>query len=61
MFSSAYARDDVPNDTAIDRDAATTKEQNTVWEPVGRDKSAERIIVQAILDRAGVPASAGGD
>jgi hypothetical protein len=47
--------DDVPgHQSAIDRDAATTAEQNTVWRVVRRDKTAER----EILDRISQPAAA---
>ena len=42
---------DMPGRTPIDRDAATTIEQNTVWETVRRDKATERAILRAILDR----------
>jgi len=34
--------------TAINRDAATTKEQSTLWRTTRRDKSAERSILEAI-------------
>jgi hypothetical protein len=44
---------DMPGQTAIERDAATTVEQNTVWETIRRDKAAERAILAAILDRVG--------
>lgn len=44
---------DLPTDTAIERDAATTAEQNTVWRTVRRDTAAERRIVEAVLTRAG--------
>lgn len=42
---------DMPGRTPIERDAATTIEQNTVWETIRRDKVAERAILSAILDR----------
>ena len=42
---------DMPGRTPIERDAATTIEQNTVWETVRRDKVAERAILSAILNR----------
>lgn len=46
--------DDLPgHQTAIDRDAATTAEQNSVWRTIRRDRSAER----EILDRLSPPAS----
>lgn len=42
---------DMPGRTPIERDAATTIEQNTVWETVRRDKATERAILSAILER----------
>ncbi len=39
---------DVPSDTPIDRDGATTREQNTMWRSVGRDKRRERAILEMI-------------
>lgn len=42
---------DMPGRTPIERDAATTIEQNTVWETIRRDKVTERAILSAILDR----------
>jgi hypothetical protein len=44
---------DVPGDTPIERDAATTPRQNTVWETVRRDTAAERLILQTILEQTG--------
>lgn len=47
----AYERggDDLPgHQTAIDRDAATTAEQNTVWRTIRRDRVAERQILDHI-------------
>lgn len=54
MFASDRNSSDTPgDDTAINRDAATTAEQNTVWRTVRRDKSTERLILNAITDRTG--------
>lgn len=63
MFAVTQAGDDRPGDTAIDRDAATTIEQNTVWRTVRRDKSAERAILEALVNRGtrGRPSEADGD
>jgi len=48
--------DDVPgHHTAIDRDAATTAEQNSVWRTVRRDKTAEREILDQITEPADTP------
>lgn len=40
--------DDTPTGTAIDRDAATTTSQNTLWETLRRDRAEERRILTAI-------------
>ncbi len=50
MFRRDHAISDVPGETPIDREAATTEEQNTVWQTVGRDKAAERRILDTILE-----------
>jgi hypothetical protein len=51
---------DTPGYTAIDREAATTKAQNTVWRTIRRDKGAERAILAGIQERTGAqPSSAG--
>ncbi len=52
MFRHDHRLSDVPGDTAIDREAATTTEQNTVWQTIRRDKAAERRILETILDHA---------
>ncbi|MEK6674684.1 MAG: hypothetical protein AABZ47_03410 [Planctomycetota bacterium] len=43
------------SDTPIDRDAATTDEQNTYWQTVRRDRLAERELLAELLTRLGVP------
>jgi hypothetical protein len=49
MFAADRSGSDTPGDyTAINRDAATTTEQNTVWRTLRRDRSAERQILDAI-------------
>lgn len=53
MFRHETAASDVPHETAIDRGAGSTNEQNTVWHTIRRDKPAERKILNAI---AGSPA-----
>ncbi len=54
MFSSDRSGSDTPGDyTPINRDAATTTEQNTVWRTVRRDKFAERNILNAITEHTG--------
>lgn len=47
--------------TAIDRDAATTARQNTVWRTVDRDRPAERAILDAIAPPAREPGSNEGE
>jgi hypothetical protein len=44
---------DRPGETPIERDAATTPEQNTVWRAVGRDRDLERSILDAVRRVAG--------
>jgi hypothetical protein len=53
------AGDDRPGQTAIDRDAATTTKQNTVWQTARRDKPTEQRILTAITRRI-ADASGGG-
>ena len=46
---------DAPTDTPIDREAATTTQQNTVWRTIRRDRDDERQILTAIADSATPP------
>ncbi len=55
LFIQQRAGADVPRETPIDRDAATTDEQNTYWRTVRRDKAAERELLADILEKSGVP------
>lgn len=56
LYAQERATTDSPGEyTAIQRDAATTEKQNTVWRTVRRDKTAER----AILDQIQGPAAGG--
>ncbi len=48
MLQRDYTGHDTPNDTAIDRDAATTEEQNTLWRTLRRDRRSERELLDAI-------------
>ncbi len=49
MFNQERGGSDSPGEnTAINRDAATTTEQNTVWRTIRRDKPAERRILDSI-------------
>lgn len=47
---------DLPSQTPIEYEAATTDEQNTVWRTVRRDRAKEQTILAALLDRAAAPA-----
>lgn len=52
MFASDRSSSDSPGDnTAINRDAATTAAQNTVWRTLRRDKTAEREVLAVITER----------
>jgi len=52
MFDSDRSGSDSPGDsTAINRDAATTAAQNTVWRTLRRDKTAEREVLAIITER----------
>jgi hypothetical protein len=54
MYAADRSGSDLPGQqTAIDRDAATTAEQNTVWRTLRRDTAAERQILDAILEHTG--------
>jgi hypothetical protein len=55
MFQQDRQLSDAPGQTAIERDAATTTDQNTVWKTVRRDKAAERRILEAIVRRTEQP------
>lgn len=53
MFRHEAAGADIPNETPIDLDAASTTKQSTVWETARRDRPAERQILDAIVRQAG--------
>jgi len=53
MFAYDRSGTDDPGITPIERDAATTEEQNTVWQTLRRDKVAERRILETILKNIG--------
>ena len=44
---------DTPGETPIDRDAATTLQQNTVWRTLRRDQADERAILSRIFGLSG--------
>jgi hypothetical protein len=48
----AAGGDEGIGETAIERDAATTAEQNVLWRTVSRDRALERKILDAIQRRA---------
>lgn len=50
LYAQDRATTDSPGEyTAINRDAATTEKQNTLWRTVRRDKMVERAILDQIL------------
>jgi hypothetical protein len=51
VLQSARAGDEGIGQTAIERDAATTAEQNTYWRTVSRDRSLERAVLDAVEKR----------
>jgi len=51
MLETARSGDEGVGRTAIERDAATTAEQNTYWRVVARDRALERTILEAIEKR----------
>ena len=58
MHPRGHRISDTPgSETPIDRDAATTEEQNTVWTHVRRDRSLERTLLEELRERF-VPVSA---
>jgi hypothetical protein len=50
---------DTPSHTAIDRDAATTQTQNTVWTPIRRDRALERALLDELQERIAPPTQSG--
>ncbi len=53
MFALDHRGLDTPGQTPIEREAATTARQNTVWRTIRRDRPAERIILARISDLSG--------
>lgn len=49
LYSDAHKPSDTLSDTPIDRDAATTDEQNTVWRTRRRDRDLERSLLDAVV------------
>ncbi len=56
FFALDGGGDDRPQQTPIEREAATARTQNTVWQTVGRDLPQERGILADVLAR--IPTSA---
>lgn len=57
----SYRLSDAPSRTALERDAATSTRQNTVWTFVKRDRKLERAILDEIADRLGGPTPSAGE
>lgn len=49
MFAEMRSDRESTSMTAIEKDAATTEEQNTVWRTIQRDQAEERELLEAIL------------
>jgi hypothetical protein len=58
LYLRDQGRSDVPSETPIERDAATSERQNRAWRAIGRDRAREQAILAAILGAAddGTPA-----
>ncbi len=50
-FARDYAARDIPNETPVDREGATTPEQNAVWSTTRRDRALESAILRAIDEK----------
>ena len=61
LFELDHSGYDTPTDTPIEREAATTVRQNTVWRTVRRDRRSERAILEAITSGAGDSLSPAND
>ena len=55
LFAHDQRGYDTPTDTPIEREAATTVQQNTVWRTIRRDRDNERQILTAIADNTAPP------
>ncbi|MHC4695728.1 MAG: hypothetical protein ACYTFA_03180 [Planctomycetota bacterium] len=55
LFADDRHGQDTPTNTPIEREAATTVQQNTVWRTIRRDRDNERQILTAIADNAAPP------
>lgn len=55
VLHRGWGVEDQPTETAADREAATTMEQNTVWRTKRRDRAMERLILASIRDQLGQP------
>ncbi len=61
LFERDHRGYDTPTDTPIEREAATTVRQNTVWRTNRRDRRSERAILEAVTSRTGDTLSPGAD
>ncbi len=48
LFRAARSRSDLPSETPIELEGATTEDQNTVWHTFRRDRLRERTILEEI-------------
>lgn len=52
IFQQQQQFNDLPNSTPIDRDAATTTDQNQAWTDMQRDRRMERELLQVLFNIA---------
>lgn len=57
LFRADRARSDLPTETPIEIEGATTDAQNTVWHTRRRDRLQERSIIEEIQRNAGIPST----
>ncbi len=55
MLAQDRSGSDTPTDTPIERGAAGTTRQNTVWQEIRRDRPAEQKIIKEVQQRVGRP------
>lgn len=48
LFRADRSRSDLPSETPIELEGATTRDQNTVWRTLRRDRSRERAILAEV-------------
>lgn len=49
------AIDDQPGATPLEREGASTVQQTTVWDTIGRDRTLEREVIEELVTALGIP------